>query len=45
MSLLQHHIASKGGQSSGGSFQPGEQRAKEAGRKGGKATEQGYPEE
>ncbi|OJJ03363.1 hypothetical protein ASPVEDRAFT_53810 [Aspergillus versicolor CBS 583.65] len=40
----QHDIASKGGQTSGGSFQPGEQRAKEAGRKGGKATGQG-PEE
>merc|ERR1712187_180339 len=41
----QHDIASKGGQHSGGSFQPGDERAKEAGRKGGKATGQGFPEE
>ncbi|KAL4781957.1 hypothetical protein BJX76DRAFT_359390 [Aspergillus varians] len=38
-------IASKGRHSSGGSFQPGEQRAREAGQKGGKATGQEYPEE
>ncbi|OJJ00304.1 hypothetical protein ASPVEDRAFT_164975 [Aspergillus versicolor CBS 583.65] len=41
----QRDIASQGGQASSGSFQPGEQRAKEAGRKGGKATGYGYPEE
>ncbi|KAI9368883.1 hypothetical protein BJX61DRAFT_190702 [Aspergillus egyptiacus] len=34
----QHDIASKGGQASGGSFQPGDERAREAGRRGGKAT-------
>ncbi|KAL3479195.1 hypothetical protein BJX99DRAFT_222663 [Aspergillus californicus] len=39
----QSDIASQGGQASGGSFQPGDPRAKEAGRKGGKAT--GMPED
>ncbi|GIC88712.1 general stress protein [Aspergillus udagawae] len=43
----QAHIASKGGQASSGSFQPGEERAREAGRKGGRATggAADYPEE
>ncbi|KAL4913718.1 hypothetical protein BDW62DRAFT_205280 [Aspergillus aurantiobrunneus] len=41
----QHDIASHGGQASGGSFQPGEERAREAGRKGGKATGYTQPEE
>ncbi|CAP87061.1 Pc24g01530 [Penicillium rubens Wisconsin 54-1255] len=36
-------IASKGGHASGGSFQPGDPRAKEAGRKGGHSS--GQPEE
>ncbi|RJE20085.1 conidiation-specific protein [Aspergillus sclerotialis] len=31
----QREIASKGGQASGGSFEPGDPRAREAGRKGG----------
>ncbi|EKG14215.1 hypothetical protein MPH_08590 [Macrophomina phaseolina MS6] len=31
----QHEIASKGGHASGGSFEPGSERAKEAGHKGG----------
>ena len=35
---LQHDIASQGGQASSGSFQPGDQRAREAGRKGGSRT-------
>ncbi|KAK7749532.1 conidiation-specific expression protein [Cytospora paraplurivora] len=34
----QHEIASKGGQASSGSFEPGSERAREAGRKGGAAT-------
>ncbi|KAB8233917.1 general stress protein [Aspergillus alliaceus] len=38
-------IASKGGQASGGSFEPGDPRAREAGRKGGSATSAGKPEE
>ncbi|KAL4928471.1 general stress protein [Aspergillus undulatus] len=41
----QRDIASQGGHASGGSFQPGEERAKEAGRKGGKATGSSQPEE
>ncbi|KAL2854325.1 hypothetical protein BJY01DRAFT_243656 [Aspergillus pseudoustus] len=41
----QRDIASQGGQASSGSFQPGDQRAKEAGRKGGKATGYTQPEE
>lgn len=32
---LQKEIASKGGQASSGSFEPGSEKAKEAGRKGG----------
>ncbi|KAJ5244652.1 hypothetical protein N7489_004748 [Penicillium chrysogenum] len=39
----QRDIASKGGHASGGSFQPGDPRAKEAGRKGGHSS--GQPEE
>ncbi|KGO69073.1 hypothetical protein PITC_017440 [Penicillium italicum] len=39
----QRDIASKGGQASSGSFQPGDERAKEAGRKGGQST--GQPDE
>ncbi|KAL4945166.1 hypothetical protein BDV06DRAFT_48091 [Aspergillus oleicola] len=41
----QRNIASQGGHVSGGSFQPGDERAKEAGRKGGKATGYSQPEE
>ncbi|KAL4993587.1 hypothetical protein BDV10DRAFT_178851 [Aspergillus recurvatus] len=41
----QHDIASKGGQASGGSFQSGDPRAKEAGRSGGKASGSTEPEE
>lgn len=33
--LLQRDIASKGGQASSGSFEPGSDKAREAGRKGG----------
>ncbi|KAI8379544.1 uncharacterized protein BYT42DRAFT_613840 [Radiomyces spectabilis] len=36
----QHDIASKGGHASSGSFQPGSERAKEAGHKGGLAKNQ-----
>ncbi|KAJ9481323.1 hypothetical protein VN97_g12163 [Penicillium thymicola] len=36
-------IASKGGHASSGSFEPGDPRAKEAGRKGGQSS--GKPEE
>lgn len=32
---LQREIASKGGQASSGSFEPGSEKAKEAGQKGG----------
>ncbi|OKL58186.1 Conidiation-specific protein 10 [Talaromyces atroroseus] len=38
----QHNIASQGGQASGGSFQPGDPRAREAGRKGGSRTKDDY---
>ncbi|KAL3453924.1 hypothetical protein BJX65DRAFT_301731 [Aspergillus insuetus] len=41
----QRDIASQGGQASSGSFQPGDPRAREAGRKGGKATGNTEPEE
>jgi general stress protein YciG len=42
----QHNIASQGGQASGGSFQPGDPRAREAGRKCGSRTKDDYaPEE
>ncbi|CRG87598.1 hypothetical protein PISL3812_04617 [Talaromyces islandicus] len=34
----QHDISSQGGHASGGSFQPGEERAREAGHKGGSRT-------
>ncbi|KAK5042855.1 conidiation-specific expression protein [Exophiala bonariae] len=34
----QREIASKGGQASSGSFEPGSQKASEAGKKGGSAT-------
>ncbi|KAI9498037.1 hypothetical protein BDB00DRAFT_800769 [Zychaea mexicana] len=37
-SQKQHDIASKGGQASSGSFEPGSERARAAGRKGGRAT-------
>ncbi|KAF5857769.1 hypothetical protein ETB97_005300 [Aspergillus alliaceus] len=43
--LRQRDIASKGGHASGGSFEPGDPRAREAGRKGGSATSAGKPEE
>ncbi|KAJ5771646.1 hypothetical protein N7520_002175 [Penicillium odoratum] len=36
----QREIASAGGQASSGSFKPGDERAKEAGRKGGQVTDQ-----
>ncbi|CBF76275.1 CONX_NEUCR CONIDIATION-SPECIFIC PROTEIN 10 [Aspergillus nidulans FGSC A4] len=41
----QRNIASQGGHASSGSFQPGDERAREAGRKGGKATGHHEPEE
>ncbi|KAL4801640.1 hypothetical protein BDV18DRAFT_164693 [Aspergillus unguis] len=41
----QHDITSKSGQASGGSFQPGDSRAIETGRKGGKATGSTKPKE
>ncbi|KAL5335746.1 hypothetical protein BJX70DRAFT_374378 [Aspergillus crustosus] len=41
----QRDIASQGGHALSGSFQPGDKRAKEAGRKGGQATGQSQPEE
>ncbi|CAA9960961.1 hypothetical protein CFE70_004342 [Pyrenophora teres f. teres 0-1] len=34
----QREIASKGGKASSGSFEPGSEKAKEAGRKGGQAS-------
>ncbi|KAI9807655.1 MAG: conidiation-specific expression protein [Sarcosagium campestre] len=34
----QREIASKGGQASSGSFEPGSEKAKEAGRKGGSSS-------
>ena len=40
---IKKDIASKGGQASSGSFQPGDERAKEAGRKGGQSS--GQPDE
>jgi general stress protein YciG len=43
--VIQRDIASQGGQASSGSFQPGDPRAREAGRKGGKATGNTEPEE
>jgi general stress protein YciG len=43
LTLIQHDIASKGGQASGGSFEPGDPRAREAGRKGGQSS--GQPDE
>jgi general stress protein YciG len=36
--LWQREIASQGGKASSGSFEPGSEKAKEAGRKGGKAS-------
>jgi hypothetical protein len=33
-----HDIASKGGKASSGSFEPGSEKAKEAGRKGGQSS-------
>ncbi|KAJ5174064.1 uncharacterized protein N7500_001995 [Penicillium coprophilum] len=41
----QKNIASKGGHASSGSFQPGDPRAKEAGRKGGHSVHSEQPEE
>ncbi|CAG7950010.1 unnamed protein product [Penicillium salamii] len=44
----QKDIASQGGHASGGSFEPGDPRAKEAGKRGGRQTgedEAGQPEE
>ncbi|KAI9498038.1 putative conidiation-specific protein Con-10 [Zychaea mexicana] len=37
-SQKQHDISSQGGQASSGSFEPGSERARAAGRKGGRAT-------
>ncbi|EOA85400.1 uncharacterized protein SETTUDRAFT_91904 [Exserohilum turcica Et28A] len=34
----QHDIASKGGKASSGSFEPGSEKAREAGRKGGSSS-------
>ncbi|KAJ5982636.1 hypothetical protein N7451_012736 [Penicillium sp. IBT 35674x] len=36
----QRDVASSGGHASSGSFNPGDERAKEAGRKGGQSTDQ-----
>lgn len=41
----QREIASKGGKASSGSFEPGSERAREAGRKGGLASHGGNSEE
>jgi general stress protein YciG len=41
--LFKRNIASEGGHASSGSFQPGDERAKEAGRKGGQSS--GQPDE
>nr|XP_001396070.2 conidiation-specific protein 10 [Aspergillus niger CBS 513.88] len=41
----QRNIASMGGQASSGSFEPGDPRAREAGRKGGSRTAEDMPEE
>ncbi len=38
LTFSQREIASKGGQASSGSFEPGSEKAREAGRKGGSAT-------
>ena len=38
LTFLKREIASEGGKASGGSFEPGSERAKEAGRKGGSVT-------
>jgi general stress protein YciG len=38
LGFKQREIASKGGQASSGSFEPGSERAREAGRKGGSRT-------
>jgi general stress protein YciG len=35
---LQREIASQGGKASSGSFEPGSEKAKEAGRKGGQSS-------
>ncbi|KAL7921006.1 hypothetical protein ACQKWADRAFT_296640 [Trichoderma austrokoningii] len=35
----QRNIASQGGKASGGSFEPGSEKAREAGRKGGSVTQ------
>ena len=42
---IQRDIASQGGHASGGSFEPGDQRAREAGYKGGKSSGMDRPEE
>jgi general stress protein YciG len=36
--VTEHDIASMGGKASSGSFEPGSEKAKEAGRKGGQAS-------
>ncbi|KAL1978712.1 hypothetical protein VTN31DRAFT_1571 [Thermomyces dupontii] len=41
----QRNIASKGGHASSGSFEPGDPRAREAGRKGGSRTSDDYYDE
>jgi len=38
LTIVQQEIASKGGQASSGSFEPGSEKAKEAGRKGGQSS-------
>lgn len=40
----QTDIASQGGQASSGSFEPGDPRAREAGKKGGKSSGKSAPE-
>lgn len=41
LTVSQSDIASKGGKASSGSFEPGSERAREAGHKGGQATGSG----
>lgn len=43
--FIQRDIASQGGHASGGSFEPGDHRAREAGHKGGKSSGMAQPEE
>lgn len=41
LTILQREVASKGGKASSGSFQPGDERARQAGRKGGSSGSNG----